>query len=1368
MIAPMQANSPKPVNIQTRIAQLLFLQILLPLLSISLLILLSLGVNESQRFQGEQRRQIQDTAERVDEYLTHAQRVLRVLKETGQNLTNAEIENILQSTWQAYPYFNSFLLLNRQGIIVGMAPPSPQLNGLDMSRQPYFTQAQSNPNQQIISKPFRSPQTGNPTIYIAQRIDENRLLVGELSLKALQDYLIARGNGSPNSVWAITDANGNLLAHTTARLVSEQTNIGASPVFQGAAQSTTTLHVYDVADNQWVVGSRIRLANTGWVILTQTTFYDAYGQYGYSALGLLLITSLVWLLLVIAVRRQFNQQLVQPLLLLGQQAAALINGQVLNPIDESPLYHIYEIAALNETFRTMQRAITQRENALRSSEARYRNLVQTSPDAIVLTDLAGNILFCNQQGALLYGIEDPTLLNGHNLAEFFPPEQGRTISRQALQSLQRNLRQMPRIESPITRKTGEIFIAEINAAITTDENDQPQGFIAILRDITPRKHLENALIRRERFLFLLNQITQEALLAPSLSNLLNQLPNLLKELFDGDNGYITRWNPETHEVIPTAASNNHEAYVGLRAQPAEGSLTASVLQIGHPLGIQNVLNSPYIAPEIAKTFPDKAMLAMPLIAREQPLGAALIGYTQEHAFSVEELENASQVAQQIALALLQLQLLEATQKQVIELRILHNLATATATITDEKHLLDYTVQTIADDLRLPHIGIWLLNPEIGQLEVIAYHPKHKSPSTAPIRLGKGLLGHIALHGNTLTSIKSPLGMPQIEPLWHESRTQLAIAIKVQEAPTGLLVIESPIPNAFSQQEQTLLTTISRQISTALERIRLFDAEKRRRQEAETLRAATNALTSTLKLEQVLERILLHIRQVIAYDSASIFLLRDNLLQVVAANGFAHPEEIIGITYDAKGNELFEETMRTGNVIIIPDARADPRFKGWGGTFNVRGWMSIPLMIRGQIIGYMTLDNYQVNAYGENDAAVARAFANQAASAIQNARLFEQNQIALMQTSHLYHLTKAIIRINTMPELLQTVAQGAASALHAHRAIVILFDTHSKQVRHIEYGGTLEDNPPATDYETLMQGLTGWVMQENRPTISPKDSIDPRESETVRTIRKTNQTGAIMVAPISHRGEILGTLTTLNQINQRDFTAQDLELLTTIATQTAIAIENIRLFEDLRRSNQNLTLAYDATIEGWSRALELRDHETQGHTLRVTEMTVQFAQLLGFDKETIVHIRRGALLHDIGKMGVPDRILQKPDQLTPEEWQIMRLHPQYAYEMLAPIEYLHPALDIPYCHHEKWDGSGYPRGLKGEQIPIAARIFAIIDVWDALTSPRPYRSTVWSETQTMQHIQKDAGTHFDPALVKIFVEWRTRSPRHNTPGSTRLN
>ena len=182
----------------------------------------------------------------------------------------------------------------------------------------------------------------------------------------------------------------------------------------------------------------------------------------------------------------------------------------------------------------------------------------------------------------------------------------------------------------------------------------------------------------------------------------------------------------------------------------------------------------------------------------------------------------------------------------------------------------------------------------------------------------------------------------------------------------------------------------------------------------------------------------------------------------------------------------------------------------------------------------------------------------------------------------------------------------------------------------------------------------------------------------------------------------------------------LSLLEAVATQVAIAIDNAVLFADLQRSNLELALAYDTTLEGWSSALDLRDKETEGHTRRVTEMSVDLARAMGVSDAELVHIRRGALLHDIGKMGIPDSVLLKPGPLTEEEWKIMRKHPVYANELLSPIAYLRPALDIPYCHHEKWDGTGYPRGLKGEQIPLAARIFAVVDVWDALRSDRPYR------------------------------------------------
>ena len=189
---------------------------------------------------------------------------------------------------------------------------------------------------------------------------------------------------------------------------------------------------------------------------------------------------------------------------------------------------------------------------------------------------------------------------------------------------------------------------------------------------------------------------------------------------------------------------------------------------------------------------------------------------------------------------------------------------------------------------------------------------------------------------------------------------------------------------------------------------------------------------------------------------------------------------------------------------------------------------------------------------------------------------------------------------------------------------------------------------------------------------------------------------------------------------------------------------------LQQANAQLLAAYEATIESLSHAMDLRDRETEGHSRRVAELTARLAQAQGMNEDEIVHLRRGALLHDLGKIGIPDDILHKPDRLTNEEWAIMRKHPQFAYSMLYPIEYLRPALDIPYNHHEKWDGTGYPRGLKGEEIPLAARLFAITDVWDALTSDRPYRPA-WSEQDARAYIRDQSGRHFDPRVVKLFFE-----------------
>jgi PAS domain S-box-containing protein/putative nucleotidyltransferase with HDIG domain len=335
-----------------------------------------------------------------------------------------------------------------------------------------------------------------------------------------------------------------------------------------------------------------------------------------------------------------------------------------------------------------------------------------------------------------------------------------------------------------------------------------------------------------------------------------------------------------------------------------------------------------------------------------------------------------------------------------------------------------------------------------------------------------------------------------------------------------------------------------------------------------------------------------------------------------------------------------------------------------------------------------------------------------------------------------------LRLNLAMLLTHVLAQLGVDA-----ADVLIFNPTSQMLEYAA-GRGFRSNGVEKSQVRMGESYAGRAAIERELVYIPNLKDQPENSLPV-AFMDVEEFSSYYAVPLMAKGEVKGVL----EVFHRAPLAADhewLDFLTTLAGQAALAIDNSTLFDNLQRSNTDLALAYDATIEGWSHALDLRDKETEGHTQRVTDLTLRLARRFGVDEKELVQVRWGALLHDIGKMGVPDGILLKAAPLTDEEWVAMRKHPRFAYELLSPIRYLRNALDIPYCHHEKWDGTGYPRGLKGEEIPLMARIFAVVDVWDALTSDRPYRPA-WTEARTLQHIQSLSGTHFDPEVVKIILE-----------------
>ncbi|MEN6436068.1 MAG: HD domain-containing phosphohydrolase [Anaerolineaceae bacterium] len=266
-----------------------------------------------------------------------------------------------------------------------------------------------------------------------------------------------------------------------------------------------------------------------------------------------------------------------------------------------------------------------------------------------------------------------------------------------------------------------------------------------------------------------------------------------------------------------------------------------------------------------------------------------------------------------------------------------------------------------------------------------------------------------------------------------------------------------------------------------------------------------------------------------------------------------------------------------------------------------------------------------------------------------------------------------------------------------------------------------------------------------PLVVPDTTSEPNWVITPQTAWINSFAGA----PIKSRsGTIIGFLS-LNSPIKNYFSYSAVERLQAFTDQAGIALFNARLLRDLKQSNIDLLEAYENTLQGWSKALEYRDEDTEGHTQRVTDITMALCSSFGIKEPALTKIRYGALLHDIGKLGIPDAVLNKPGKLTSEEWAIMQKHPELGHEMLKDIPFLRGSLDIPYSHHERWDGTGYPLGLKGEEIPIAARIFCVVDVWDAIVSKRPYHDSR-STKEAVRYIKEEAGKHFDPEVVNRFL------------------
>ncbi len=913
--------------------------------------------------------------------------------------------------------------------------------------------------------------------------------------------------------------------------------------------------------------------------------------------------------------------------------------------------------------------------------------------------------------------------------------------------------------------------------------------------------------------------------------------------------------------------------------------------------------------------PTEHIMGVPLMTKDQLTGLLVVWRSGvESEFIPSELDFLGSLAQQAAVAIQNARLFAGEQKQRLrEASMLDLMRLAASSLS-----LDEVNLTI-----LGHL-LKLIRCESGSIQLLKERRLQVSAVIGfdPDTIQRGNILHLDDFplNNEIVTEKHPVRIGNVAederyrwlPGIKNIHSFLGVPIIFKDNVIGIATLDSNKIERFTKEDEDLALAIANNAANAIGNARLFEREQQRRQEAENLRVAASAITSSLDAREVLETILVALKQVVPYYSATMFLLEDDRVRVTAAQGLPGRESAINSTFPAN-NKLFVEIKENGGQpVILYDAQVDPRFEKWPAADIIRGWMGVPLITRGEIVGFITLDSDAVGTFDENSAALAETFAYQAAIAIENARLYEETRRRLEELEVVSRVSFALRSIQNPDNMLPTLLQEVLKVMNTDATSIWLYNSATNELDKKIASGWLAEIK--IQHLRPNESIAGYVYRTGEVHIIQEFPLDPYTHPSLVSqlaigwggvavpIRTSAQTIGVLIVALPHprkvephQIQLLTTLSeiagnaihraqlyaqseeqvkrltalrdvdtaiassfdlrvtlnilldhTLAQLNcdaaaiisynpelhtlnhlsslgfhpssniqlpirtnnrllngvlqerkdlyvdnisdepdhpRKELSSQEkfvsyyatpliskgqvkgifevylrkpfiaesdwLDFYHTMAGQAAIAIDNSQLFDNLQRSNQELSLAYDTTLEGWGKALELRDKETQGHTLRVTDLTLRLSRRMGVPDADLIHIRRGVLLHDIGKMAVPDTILKKTGPLSEEEWIEMRMHPQHAYDLLYPITYLRAVLDIPYAHHERWDGSGYPRGLKGEDIPLAARIFAVVDVWDALLFDRTYRGA-WPKEKVIEYMQEHSGILFEPAIVHEFL------------------
>jgi GAF domain-containing protein len=854
---------------------------------------------------------------------------------------------------------------------------------------------------------------------------------------------------------------------------------------------------------------------------------------------------------------------------------------------------------------------------------------------------------------------------------------------------------------------------------------------------------EREQLKREESILELMRVTTSTL---ELSEVIQTILRHMMNLIPSDSGTIQLLDGDKLRITAVKGIDENILGQGYILELKDFPINSRALKKMKPIRINNTQdNRDY---KIVAGIQDiKSFMAIPLIYKGNAIGIATLDSRQLDRYTPEDAEFALALANQAAVAIGNASLYQEALMASERRAVLHRISQDVVRFTQNIEQIYSSIHEAASKLMPCDVfGIVLRNEQtnenhFGYIMEAGVHynlpsePGERGLTGKVIETDKGLI----LQTEEETGLYPRLGSERL------IKSAVAVPMRTGNKVIGIISAQSYKQNSYGEEEQALLEMLATHAAAAIENTRLYNETQRRLKEVETINRISQSMRTIQSQSDMFDILLDEALDLLDAKNGSVWIYDHaaNMLIQQTARGIAKK---VAYSRLKPGEGIVGHIFASGNHHISADIKRDPLlFEGnRGSMLEGFGAAGIPINSTDGILGVLIVQ-LESNRRVEDRLNLLTLLAEIAGNSIHRADLFDQSQDQVNKLTTLHDIDAAIASSTDLRVTLNILMDHTIRHLKVDAVDIMLYHPELQSLSYLFSAG-FKTPSPSRPLVRLGEGLAGQAVMEGRIVQIP--DLGEKTTAALDPLLKREGFVSYIGVPLIVKGQIKGLFEIFNR-TQLSPDHEWMEFMHTLAGQAAIAIDNSQLFDNLQRSNQEIRQAYDTTLEGWARALELRDRETEGHTRRVTELTMRLAQFMKVNEDELVNINRGVLLHDIGKMGVPDQILRKTGPLTDMEWVEMRKHPQYAYDLLSPIPYLRPALDIPYCHHEHWDGSGYPRGLKGTQIPLSARIFSIVDIWDALLSDRPYRNA-WPREKVLEYLKEISGTILDPDIVNAFL------------------